>query len=154
MTAFRISIQALDFDIAAEVARLKALPGEIGAVVTFSGVCRDDGGKLAALELEHYPAMAEDEIARIANEAAGRWPLSGVTVIHRYGRMAPGDNIVLVATASTHRHAAFEAASFVMDFMKNKAPFWKKEHRRGAEASWVESRTADATAEARWERDG
>ena len=104
--------------------------------MTFSGLCRDEAGRLAALELEHYPGMAEAEIARIADEAIGRWPLTGLAAIHRYGRIAPGENIVLVVAASAHRQAAFEAASFLMDYLKSRAPFWKKEHR--ADGSGVE----------------
>ncbi|TJV05672.1 MAG: molybdenum cofactor biosynthesis protein MoaE, partial [Mesorhizobium sp.] len=90
--------------------------------------CRDEGGRLAALELEHYPGMAEAEIGRIATEAVHRWPLQGLTAIHRHGRIAPGENIVLVVAASAHRQAAFEAANFLMDYLKSRAPFWKKEH--------------------------
>ena len=101
--------------------------------MTFSGLCRDEGGTLAALELEHYPGMAEAEITRIALEAAERWPVTGLTAIHRVGKIAPGENIVLVIAASPHRQAAFEAASFLMDFLKTDAPFWKKEHRSGGE---------------------
>ena len=148
-----VRIQAGDFDAAAEIAALTAGRADIGAVVTFSGLCRDEAGRLAALELEHYPGMAEAEIGRIAAEAAGRWPLQGVTVIHRYGRMKPGDNIVLVATASTHRQAAFEAASFLMDYLKSRAPFWKKEHGvDGSEGGWVDAKEADDEAAARWRR--
>src|SRR5438132_14113066 len=109
-----IAIQAEPFDTAAEIASVSAaLGGRAGAVVTFTGVCRDEGGRLAALELEHYPGMAEAEIARIVNEAAQRWPLMAVNVVHRHGRIAVGETIVLVATASTHREAAFEAARFI-----------------------------------------
>ena len=128
-------IQADDFDAGAEIARLTAGRTDIGAVVTFSGLCRDEAGRLAALELEHYPGMAEAEIARIADEAVRRWPLTGLAAIHRYGRIAPGDNIVLVVAASAHRQAAFEAASFMMDYLKSRAPFWKKEHRADGSAS-------------------
>ena len=120
-------------------------------MVTFCGLCRDEAGQLAALELEHYPGMAEAEIARIADEAVGRWPLSGLTAIHRYGRIAPGENIVLVVAASAHRQAAFEAASFLMDYLKSRAPFWKKEHRAdGSASNWVEAKDADDRAAARW----
>jgi molybdopterin synthase catalytic subunit len=146
-----IRVQAEDFDIGAEVARLTRGRRDIGAVVTFTGLCRDEGGRLAALELEHYPGMAEAEIARIVEEAMRRWPLRGVTVIHRHGKMRPGDNIVLVVTTSSHRQAAFEAASFLMDFLKSSAPFWKKEHGLdGADAGWVEAEAADETALKRW----
>src|SRR3954452_21821493 len=113
-----VRIQAEDFDTGAEIARLTAGRTDIGAVVTFSGLCRDEAGQLTALELEHYSGMAEAEIARIADEAVRRWPLAGLVVIHRFGRIAPGDNIVLVIATSAHRQAAFEAASFMMDFLK------------------------------------
>lgn len=146
-----VRIQREDFDIAAEVASLTAGRSDIGAVVTFSGLCRDEGGKLAALELEHYPGMAEAEISRIAEEAARRWPLTGIVAIHRHGTIAAGENIVLVITASSHRQAAFEAASFLMDFLKTRAPFWKKEHLRdGEEGKWVEAASVDDDATARW----
>ncbi len=148
-----VRIQTGDFDTAAEIAALTAGRADIGAVVTFSGLCRDEAGRLAALELEHYPGMAEAEIGRIAAEAAERWPLQGVTVIHRYGRMKPGDSIVLVVTASTHRQAAFEAASFLMDYLKSRAPFWKKRHGvDGSQGDWVAAKEADDEAAARWRR--
>jgi molybdopterin synthase catalytic subunit len=148
-----VRVQAEDFDTAAEIARLTRGRHDVGAVVTFTGLCRDEDGRLAALELEHYPAMAEAEIARIASEAMERWPLTGVSVIHRHGRIVPGENIVLVAAASTHRHAAFDAASFLMDYLKSRAPFWKKEHRKdGGEGGWVDAREADAVAAKRWRR--
>ena len=121
-------MQEDDFDIAAEVARARRRwADDIGAVVTFTGICRDEDGRLDALELEHYPGMAEAEIGRIAAEAAERWPLHGITVVHGTGSIMPGENIVLVVTASAHRQAAFEAANFLMDFLKTRAPFWKKE---------------------------
>jgi molybdopterin synthase catalytic subunit len=148
-----VRIQTEDFDTSAEVARLTRGRHDVGAVVTFIGLCRDEGGRLSALELEHYPAMAEAEIARIAQQAMERWPLNGVSVIHRYGRLAPGDNIVLVVTASTHRHAAFDAASFLMDYLKSRAPFWKKEHPKdGSDGGWVDAREDDEIAARRWER--
>ncbi|KQZ96487.1 molybdopterin synthase catalytic subunit [Mesorhizobium sp. Root157] len=146
-----VRIQAQDFDLAAEVAKLTAGRTDIGAIVTFLGLCRDESGRLAALELEHYPGMAQAEIARIANEASERWPLQGLAAIHRYGKLRPGDNIVLVVAASTHRQAAFEAATFVMDFLKSKAPFWKKEHQAdGSEGGWVDAKESDEVAAARW----
>ena len=152
MTAISIRVQLAAFDAGREAAALSALPG-VGAVVTFTGVCRDEGGRLAALELEHYPGMAEAEIARIVNEAAQRWPLMAVNVVHRYGRITVGETIVLVATASTHRDAAFEAARFIMDFLKTEAPFWKKEHPSAAKAGgWVAATTADQSATGRWRR--
>lgn len=147
-----IRIQRDDFDIGAELATIAGGRTDIGAVVTFSGLCRDEAGALSALELEHYPGMAEAVIGRIAEEAAGRWPLAALTVIHRFGKMAPGENIVLVLAASSHREAAFEAASFLMDFLKTRAPFWKKEHRAdGTAGDWVEAREADDEAATRWD---
>ncbi len=148
-----VRVQAGDFDVAAEIAALTAGRTDIGAVVTFTGLCRDEAGMLAALELEHYPGMAEAEIGRIAAEAMARWPLQGLTAIHRYGRIAPGGNIVLVVAASSHRQPAFEAAGFLMDYLKSSAPFWKKEHRAdGSEGGWVEAKEADDRAAARWRR--
>ena len=150
MTA-AVRIQAGDFDVAVETAALTQGRAVIGVVVAFTGLCRDEGGRLAALELEHYPNMAEAEVARVVEEARRRWPLAGVTVIHRYGMIAPGQNIVLVLTASAHRQAAFEAAAFLMDFLKTRAPFWKREHLKdGSTGGWVEAKDADDTAAARW----
>jgi len=146
-----IRIQREDFDVAAEIAALTKGRADIGAVVTFSGLCRDEQGALAALELEHYPGMAEAEIGRIAGEAVERWPLQGLTVIHRHGKIAPGENIVLVIAASSHRQAAFEAANFMMDYLKSRAPFWKKEHLvDGSEGGWVEAKETDDKAADRW----
>ncbi|MES0017245.1 molybdenum cofactor biosynthesis protein MoaE [Mesorhizobium sp. M0036] len=146
-----VRIQRDDFDVAAEIAKLTEGSADIGAVVSFSGLCRDEQGQLSALELEHYPGMAEAEISRIAGEALQRWPLQGLTVIHRHGKIAPGENIVLVVTASSHRQAAFEAANFLMDFLKSRAPFWKKEHRvDGSDGGWIEAKDADEQAAARW----
>jgi molybdopterin synthase catalytic subunit len=146
-----IRVQAEDFDVAAEVAALSAGRPETGAVVTFTGLCRDEGGRLAALELEHYPGMAEAELARVAGEARGRWPLAGITVVHRFGKIRPGETIVLVVTASAHRRAAFEAAEFLMDYLKTKAPFWKREHLAdGSTGAWVEAAAADDDAAERW----
>ncbi|MBZ9814816.1 molybdenum cofactor biosynthesis protein MoaE [Mesorhizobium sp. CA7] len=148
-----IRIQREDIDVAAEIADLTKGRTDIGAVVTFSGLCRDEQGALSALELEHYPGMAEAEIGRIAAEAAGRWPLQGLTVIHRHGKIAPGENIVLVVAASPHRQAAFEAANFLMDYLKSRAPFWKKEYRAdGSEGGWVEAKEADDQAAERWKK--
>ncbi len=150
-----IRIQAEDFDIAAEIAALGEGRRDIGAVVTFTGLCRDEGGRLAALELEHYPDMAEAEVARVVEEARGRWPLQGLTVIHRYGKILPGQNIVLVVAASAHRRAAFEAAEFLMDYLKTRAPFWKREHRvDGTAGAWVEAAAADDAAAERWANPG
>ena len=146
-----VRIQREDFDPAAEVAALTRGRTDIGAVVTFTGLCRAEGGKLEALELEHYPGMAEDEIARVAADALARWPLQGLVAIHRYGKIAPGENIVLVVTASPHRAAAFEAAEFLMDYLKTRAPFWKKEHNAdGTSGDWVEAKDEDDRAAERW----
>lgn len=146
-----VRIQAEDFDAGREIAALTAGRRDVGAVVSFSGLCRDEGGRLAALEIEHYPGMAEAEIGRIADEALRRWPLTGITAIHRYGRILPGDNIVLVVASSMHRQAAFEGAAFLMDYLKSRAPFWKKEHAvDGIVGDWVEAKTADDDAAARW----
>jgi molybdopterin synthase catalytic subunit len=146
-----VRVQAEDFDIAAETARLTGGRHDVGAVVTFAGLCRDDGGRLAALELEHYPGMAEAEITRICRVAIERWPVTGLGAVHRIGRIAPGANIVLVLAASAHRQAAFDAANFVMDYLKTSAPFWKKEHfADGSEGGWVSAKDADDAALARW----
>jgi molybdopterin synthase catalytic subunit len=148
---FTIRIQQADFDIAQEIADLTRGRTDIGAVVSFSGICRgdDDGGNIAALTLEHYPGMAEAEIGRHVETAMSRWPLEGLTVVHRVGRIAPGENIVLVLTASKHRQAAFEAAEFLMDFLKANAPFWKREESAGG-TSWGDARDHDDAAAARW----
>ena len=146
-----IRIQEADFDIAQEIAALTKGRIDIGAVVTFTGICRgtEDGENIAALTLEHYPGMAEAEIGRHADEALARWPLSGLTMVHRVGRIEPGQNIVLVLTASQHRQAAFHAAEFLMDYLKTNAPFWKREESaRGS--SWIEGRDHDDAATARW----
>ncbi|WP_460448943.1 molybdenum cofactor biosynthesis protein MoaE [Alsobacter sp. SYSU BS001988] len=146
-----VRIQAEPFDAAAEIDRIAAGRTDIGALVTFSGLCRAEGGKLAALELEHYPGMAEEEIARVVDAALARWPLQGVAAIHRHGRIAPGEPIVLVVTAAAHRTAAFEAAEFLMDYLKTRAPFWKKEHHAdGSAGDWVEAKAADDAAADRW----
>jgi len=146
-----IHVQRENFDIADEIAAVTAERSDIGAVVTFTGVCRDEDGRLAALELEHYAGMAEAEIARVADEAAGRWPLQALTVIHRHGTIAPGENIVLVVTASAHRGAAFAAAEFLMDYLKTRAPFWKREHLAdGRKGNWVEAVAQDDQAAQRW----
>ncbi len=140
-----IKIQGEDFDIAAEMAALAEGGADIGAVASFTGHVRAEDG-LTALVLEHYPAMTAREIARHVAEAQARWPLGGVTIIHRVGRLAPGERIVLVAVAASHRGAAFEACQFLMDYLKLHAPFWKQEERGGV-ARW---KPADADAAARW----
>ena len=147
-----VRIQREDFDLAAEIDRLTAARTHIGAVVSFTGLCRDEGGRLQALELEHYPGMAEAEIARVAQDAVERWPLGGLTAIHRYGLVRPGEQIVLVVATSAHRRAAFEAADFMMDYLKTRAPFWKREHLiDGTVGGWVEAKAEDDAAAARWE---
>ncbi len=143
-----IRLQTGDFDAAAETALLTRGRTDIGAVVTFTGICRGDAA-IAAMTLEHYPGMAEAEIARHVTEAETRWPLLGITVIHRHGRLTPGDNIVLVVTAASHRGDAFAAAEFLMDYLKTRAPFWKKEE-RADNAAWVEAKSADDSAADRW----
>ena len=149
--AHTIRIQAEPFDAAAETAALTDGRGDIGAVVAFTGLCRDEDGRLAALELEHYPGMAEAEIGRIAAQAQTRWNLLGLTIIHRFGKIVPGEGIVLVLTASAHRQAAFEAASFLMDYLKTHAPFWKREHLKdGLVGAWVDTKEADDRAAERW----
>lgn len=146
-----VRIQAEDFDIATEIAALAEGRADIGAVATFTGLCRDEGGRLSSLELEHYPGMAERAIRTIANEAAERFALTGITAIHRYGRIAPGGNIVLVVAAAPHRQAAFDGASFLMDYLKTEAPFWKKEHLKdGGAGEWVSAKDTDDQAKARW----
>src|SRR6202795_1500800 len=152
MTAIvTIRVQQADFDIAREIAALTKGRTDIGAVVSFSGICRgSEGGEaIAALTLEHYPGMAEAEIMRHAETAMSRWPLTGLTLIHRFGRITPGENIVLVLTSSQHRQAAFQAAEFLMDYLKANAPFWKREESPKG-ASWIEAHGHDDAAAARW----
>jgi molybdopterin synthase catalytic subunit len=146
-----IRLQRDAFDTAAEAAKLTRGRTDIGALVTFTGICRaDEGGEpIAALSLDHYAGMAEAEILRHVEEAKARWPLLGVTVIHRYGRLAPGEDIVLVATASSHRQAAFAAAEFLMDYLKTRAPFWKQVEKASGK-DWVEAKAADDAAADRW----
>jgi molybdopterin synthase catalytic subunit len=140
-----------DFDPGAEIGAVGGDPA-VGAVASFVGYCRDEGGRLAALELEHYPGMAERQLDRIAREAAARWPLLAIRIVHRYGRLEPGARIVSVVTASSHRAAAFASCEFLMDYLKSRAPFWKKEHLRdGTSGAWVEAKDADETALKRWE---
>lgn len=147
-----IRIQREDFDLDAEMSALTSQRRDIGAVVSFTGLCRDEGGRLSALELEHYPGMAEAEIGRVAEQAVARWPLMGLTAIHRYGLVKPGEQIVLVIATSAHRQAAFEAADFMMDYLKTRAPFWKREHLiDGTTGGWVEAKDADDEAARRWE---
>ena len=154
MTATTVRIQREPFDAAAEAAKLTRGRTDTGAVVTFTGICRGDeaGEPISALNLEYYPGMAEAEIERHAAEACARWPLTGVTVLHRHGRIAPGEDIVLVVTASSHRDAAFAAAEFLMDYLKTRAPFWKQVEKAGSK-TWVEAKSTDDAAAARWARE-
>ncbi|MFB0872476.1 MULTISPECIES: molybdenum cofactor biosynthesis protein MoaE [unclassified Sphingobium] len=143
----RISVQAQDFDVAVELAALEVLGG--GGVASFTGVVRGEGG-LVALELEQYPAMTQAQVGRIVEEAWGRWPLLGVSVIHRFGRLEPGARIVFVGTASRHRTAALESCAFLIDWLKSEAPFWKKEHFEGGATAWVEARAEDVAKAKGW----
>ena len=149
----KISIQTEDFDVGAETAALgRADAGNIpGAVVTFTGLVRDRhaGKQVTAMTLEHYPGMTEKELTRICGEAMERWPITNVTIIHRVGRLLAADQIVFVGCASPHRDAAFEAARFMMDFLKTDAPFWKAEE-TDAGTTWVDARDSDRSAAARW----
>jgi molybdopterin synthase catalytic subunit len=149
--AITVRLQREPFDVPAETAKLTRGRTDVGALVTFTGICRgsEDGKPIAALTLEHYPGMAEAEIERHAAEAHARWPLAGITVIHRYGRIEPGEDIVLVITGSTHRQAAFAAAEFLMDYLKARAPFWKQVEQAGGK-SWVDAKHTDDTAVERW----
>ncbi|MSO93145.1 MAG: molybdenum cofactor biosynthesis protein MoaE [Rhodospirillales bacterium] len=148
-----IRVQREDFDIGAEIAALTAGKRAIGGVCTFVGLVREIAGDraISAMTLEHYPAMTAKELERIEAEARTRWPLEATLIVHRYGRLEPGDRIVLVIAASAHREAAFEACHFLIDFLKTKAPFWKREE--GSEGgTWVDARAADDTATRRWTR--
>ena len=147
-----VRIEEADFDIAAEVRRLTAGRHDIGAIVTFTGTVRGQakGRAITGMELEHYPGMTQAELARVEAEAQARWPLAASLIVHRYGALKPGDNIVLVVTASAHRHAAFEAAEFLMDYLKSRAPFWKKETAADGRGAWVDARDSDDQALERW----
>jgi molybdopterin synthase catalytic subunit len=146
-----IRVQEEDFDIGAEIAQATAGRPDIGAIVTFTGTVRDQDGAVAEMTLEHYPGMTERELARIEAEACARWPLQASLIVHRYGQLAPGDNIVLVVTASAHRDAAFDAARFLMDYLKTSAPFWKRETGPGGRR-WVEASLSDDTARTGWDK--
>ncbi len=148
-----VRVQHEDFDIAAEVRQATIGNTDIGAVVTFTGTVRGGGPEapLASMTLEHYPGMTEAELGRIEAEARARWPLAACLVVHRVGELRPGDNIVLVVTASRHRQAAFAAADFLMDYLKTRAPFWKKETGTDGSGGWVDARDSDNAAMARWE---
>jgi molybdopterin synthase catalytic subunit len=146
-----VRIQREPFDVAAEAKGLTRGRTDVGALVTFTGICRaeENGQPIASLTLEHYPGMAEEEIATHVAEATARWPLIGVTVVHRHGRIAPGEDIMMVATASPHRAAAFDAAEFLMDYLKTRAPFWKQVEKADGKI-WVEAKAEDDAAALRW----
>ncbi|MCL4160901.1 UNVERIFIED_CONTAM: hypothetical protein GTU68_043021 [Idotea baltica] len=149
----KISIQQDQFDTQAETERLVKSSPNAGALVSFSGICRADD-TLSALELEHYPGMAESQIREIVNEALAKWPIQAALVIHRVGKIPVGETIVLVAVTSAHRHAAFDGANFIMDFLKSRAPFWKKEHlAEGGKGSWIDAKESDEDALSRWDQD-
>ena len=150
-----VRIQSEPFDAAAEAKKLSGGRTDVGALVTFTGICRGNEGSepIAALTLEHYPGMAEAEIERHVSEAIQRWPLIGVTVIHRHGRIVPGDDIMMVATASSHREAAFAAAEFLMDYLKTRAPFWKQVEKADGKI-WIEAKATDDAAAGRWAAHG
>jgi len=148
-----VSVRREDFDVGAEIRALTDGDRGIGAVVSFTGLVREmqRDGAISSMDLEHYPGMTERALEAIEAEARDRWPLQGVRIVHRFGSLAPGDRIVLVLTASRHRQAAFEAAEFLMDYLKTRAPFWKRETGPGGTA-WVDAREGDASAAARWRR--
>jgi molybdopterin synthase catalytic subunit len=146
----RIAIQEAAFDLGSETAALTAGRTDVGGVASFVGVCRADDG-LDAMVLEHYPGMTERAIARIAAEAEARWPLSGCTVIHRVGRLCPGEPIVLVLTASAHRIAALDSCAFLIDWLKTRAPFWKREDFADGRSRWVDAKAEDDAIAARWD---
>jgi molybdopterin synthase catalytic subunit len=147
-----VRVQAEDFDVGVEIRHLMQDRTDIGAIVTFTGTVRGESGgrPITRMTLEHYPGMTEAELERVENEANARWPLQASLIVHRIGALAPGDNIVLVVTASAHRQAAFAAAEFLMDYLKNRAPFWKKEETPDATGTWVEARQSDDVAAKRW----
>ena len=146
----RVVVQEAPFDFGAEAAGFAAGRTDMGAIVTFTGVVRDTGqDDLDAMEIEHYPGMTEKALEAIAAEAMARWSLGDALVIHRFGRMAPGEQIMMVATAARHRKDAFEAAEYLMDYLKSRAPFWKKEHGRDG-TSWVAAKDEDEEALTRW----
>lgn len=147
-----VRVQREDFDIGAEVRRLTAGRTDIGAIVTFTGTVRSEnvGSAVAGMTLEHYPGMTETELASVEADASKRWPLQASLIVHRIGVLGPGDNIVLVVTASAHREAAFAAAEFLMDYLKMRAPFWKKERDASGAERWVEARETDTHAAERW----
>ncbi|PLS21651.1 molybdenum cofactor biosynthesis protein MoaE [Neptunicoccus cionae] len=144
-----VRVQLEDFNLGRELENLRAGRTDIGALVSFTGLVRDDTGDLTALELEHYPGMTEAALTEIETEAQRRWSLNDSLIIHRYGPLKPGELIMMVAAAAPHRRAAFEAADYLMDFLKSRAPFWKKEH--GVDgAKWVDAKEDDEAALKRW----
>ena len=145
-----VRVQEADFSLADEIAKLTKGRTDMGALVTFTGLVRDTDGTLQAMELEHYPAMTEAALEEIENQTITRWSLSASLIIHRYGNMKPGDQIMMVATAAPHRADAFEAAEYLMDYLKSRAPFWKKEHLKNGQAEWVSAKDEDETALDRW----
>jgi molybdopterin synthase catalytic subunit len=147
-----VRLQEGDFDITTEISSLVGGRTDIGAVVTFTGLVRDmaDGEPIVDMTLEHYPGMCEAELERIEAEARKRWQLQGTLIVHRYGKLTPGERIVLVVAMSPHRREAFEAAEFLMDFLKTRAPFWKKETAEGGNSQWVDARETDEEAIERW----
>ncbi len=152
-----VRVQNEDFDVSREIAALTSGRTDIGAIVTFTGTVRGSAGgrELTSMTLEHYPGMTQAELERVEAEARARWPLQASLVVHRVGELRPGANIVLVVTASAHRQAAFEAAEFLMDYLKTRAPFWKKEAFADGETQWVDARETDTAATRRWgERTG
>jgi molybdopterin synthase catalytic subunit len=148
-----VRVQAEDFDAGAEIGRLTLGRSDIGAIVTFTGTVRGESGgePIARMTLEHYPGMTERELERVEGEANTRWPLQASLIVHRIGTLRPGDNIVLVVTASAHRQAAFAAAEFLMDYLKTRAPFWKKEEAPDGMVRWVDARDSDDAAVERWQ---
>ncbi len=149
-----VRVQSADFDVGIETRALLGARTDVGAIVTFTGTVRGEakGCPITAMTLEHYPGMTEAELARVEAEAQARWPLSASLIIHRIGELQPGDNIVLVIAASAHRHAAFEAAAFLMDYLKSRAPFWKKETGVDGQGQWVDARDSDTAAVQRWDQ--
>lgn len=145
-----IKVQTEDFDVGAEIAALTAGRTDVGGIGCFVGTVRDNGQTITGMTLEHYPGMTEDAITRIADQAAERWPLLGCTVIHRVGPLVPGDNIVLVIATSAHRQAALDATAFLIDWLKTKAPFWKREDLADGSGAWVDAREEDDAAASRW----
>jgi molybdopterin synthase catalytic subunit len=149
-----VRVQMEDFDVAAEIAKVARTSDDVGAIASFIGLCRAEGGSLEAIDIEAYPAMARIELERILQAASARWTLHAITVVHRYGRLAVGHQIVLVVVAAGHRGNAFAAAEFIMDFLKQAAPFWKRSLTVDSEASWIGANRADAVAASRWNEDG